>query len=113
MCRIAPNFERLISLHTTFTPQHMGTMFGAPGGDYCYGLLHPDRIGINPPGPTGYVDQPIGVDGLYLGSAECYGGPGITFIPGLQRCAAGTRGRERSEKTEADVRSEKTEADVS
>ena len=80
--RIAPNFERLITRHTTFTPRHMGTMFGAPGGDYCYGLLHPDQIGINRPGPTGFVDQPIGVDGLYLASAGCYGGPGITFIPG-------------------------------
>ncbi|HZQ33616.1 MAG TPA: NAD(P)/FAD-dependent oxidoreductase [Mycobacterium sp.] len=82
ICRIAPNFERLITLHTTFTPRHMGTMFGAPGGDYCYGLLHPDQIGINRPGPTGFVDQPIGIGGLYLGSAGCYGGPGITFIPG-------------------------------
>lgn len=82
LTRIAPNFERLITRHTTFTPRHMGTMFGAPGGDYCYGLLHPDQIGINRPGPTGFVDQPIGVCGLYLASAGCYGGPGITFIPG-------------------------------
>ena len=82
LTRIAPNFERLIARHTTFTPRHMGTMFGAPGGDYCYGLLHPDQIGFNRPGPTGFLDQPIGIDGLYLGSAGCYGGPGITFIPG-------------------------------
>ncbi len=32
-----PNFESLILRHTTFTPKHMGTMFGAPGGDYCHG----------------------------------------------------------------------------
>jgi phytoene dehydrogenase-like protein len=57
-------------------------MFGAPGGDYCHGLIHPDQIGINRPGPKGYVDQPIPIDGLYLGSAGCHGGPGITFIPG-------------------------------
>jgi phytoene dehydrogenase-like protein len=82
VCRIAPNFESLITLHTTFTPKHMGTMFGAPGGDYCYGLLHPDQIGVNRPGPTGYAHQPIGIDGLYLANAGCYGGPGITFIPG-------------------------------
>jgi phytoene dehydrogenase-like protein len=80
--RIAPNFERLITRHTTFTPRHMGTMFGAPGGDYCHGLLHPDQIGVNRPGPKGFVDQPIDIDGLYLASAGCYGGPGITFIPG-------------------------------
>jgi phytoene dehydrogenase-like protein len=82
IARMAPNFERLITKHTTFTPRHMGTMFGAPDGDYCHGLLHPDQIGANRPGPKGYPDQPIGIDGLYLASAGCYGGPGITFIPG-------------------------------
>lgn len=80
--RIAPNFEKLIIRHTTFTPKHMGTMFGAPGGDYCHGLLHSDRIGPNRPGPKGFVDQPLPIEGLYLGSAGCHGGPGITFIPG-------------------------------
>ncbi|KUI32875.1 dehydrogenase [Mycobacterium sp. IS-1742] len=80
--RLAPGFEDLIIRHTTFTPKHMGTMFGAPGGDYCHGLIHPDQIGPNRPGPKGYVDQPIPIDGLYLGSAGCHGGPGITFVPG-------------------------------
>ena len=80
--RLAPNFESLIIRHTTFTPKHMGTMFGAPGGDYCHGLIHPDQMGPNRPGPKGYVDQPIPIDGLYLASAGCHGGPGITFIPG-------------------------------
>ena len=80
--RLAPNFEDLVIRHTTFTPKHMGTMFGAPGGDYCHGLIHPDQMGPNRPGPKGYVDQPIPIEGLYLGSAGCHGGPGITFIPG-------------------------------
>lgn len=80
--RLAPNFEGSIIRHTTFTPRHMATMFGAPGGDYCHGLLHPDQIGPNRPGPRGFVGQPLPVDGLYLGSAGCHGGPGITFIPG-------------------------------
>ncbi len=80
--RLAPNFERSIIRHTTFTPRHMGVMFSAPGGDYCHGLLNPDQIGPNRPGPKGFVGQPIPVDGLYLGSAGCHGGPGITFIPG-------------------------------
>ncbi|MBI3214314.1 MAG: NAD(P)/FAD-dependent oxidoreductase [Mycobacterium sp.] len=80
--RIAPNFESLIIRHTTFTPKHMGTMFGAPGGDYCHGLLHSDQIGPNRPGPKGYVGQPLPLHGLYLGGAGCHGGPGITFIPG-------------------------------
>ena len=80
--RLAPNFQGAITRHTTFTPRHMGTMFGAPGGDYCHGLLNPDKIGPNRPGPRGFIGQPLGVDGLYLGSAGCHGGPGITFIPG-------------------------------
>jgi phytoene dehydrogenase-like protein len=86
--RLAPNFESLIIRHTTFTPKHMGTMFGAPGGDYCHGLIHPDQIGINRPGPKGYVGQPIPIDGLYLASAGCHGGPGITFIPGYNAAQA-------------------------
>lgn len=80
--KLAPDFESLILRHTTFTPKHMGTMFGAPGGDYCHGLIHPEQMGRNRPGPKGYVDQPIPIDGLYLASAGCHGGPGITFIPG-------------------------------
>ena len=86
--RFAPNFESLIAKHTTFTPKHMGTMFGAPGGDYCHGLIHPELLGPYRPGPRGYRDQPHGVGGLYLGSAGCYGGPGITFIPGYNAAQA-------------------------
>jgi phytoene dehydrogenase-like protein len=86
--RFAPNFESLILKHTTFTPKHMGTMFGAPGGDYCHGLIHPDLLGPYRPGPRGYVDQPHDIAGLYLGSAGCYGGPGITFIPGYNAAQA-------------------------
>jgi phytoene dehydrogenase-like protein len=86
--RIAPDFESLILKHTTFTPKHMGTMFGAPGGDYCHGLLHPELLGPYRPGPRGYVDLPHGVEGLYLGSAGCYGGPGISFVPGYNAAQA-------------------------
>jgi phytoene dehydrogenase-like protein len=86
--RLAPNFARLITKHTTFTPRHMGTMFAAPGGDYCHGLIHPEQMGPNRPGPNGYADQPLGIDGLYLGSAGCHGGPGITFIPGYNAAQA-------------------------
>ncbi len=86
--RVAPNFAGSILRHTTFTPKHMGTMFGAPGGDYCHGLIHPEQMGINRPGPKGYVDQPIPLRGLYLASAGCHGGPGITFIPGYNAAKA-------------------------
>ncbi|MDH6198273.1 phytoene dehydrogenase-like protein [Mycobacterium frederiksbergense] len=86
--RLAPDFERRVIRHTTFTPRHMGTMFGAPGGDYCHGLIHPEQMGPNRPGPKGYVDQTIPITGLYLGSAGCHGGPGITFIPGYNAAQA-------------------------
>jgi phytoene dehydrogenase-like protein len=86
--RIAPDFESLILKHTTFTPKHMGTMFGAPGGDYCHGLLHPELLGPYRPGPRGYLDLLHGVEGLYLGSAGCYGGPGISFVPGYNAAKA-------------------------
>jgi phytoene dehydrogenase-like protein len=86
--RLAPNFADLISKHTTFTPRHMSTMFGAPGGDYCHGLIHPEQMGPNRPGPAGYPGQPLGIEGLYLGSAGCHGGPGITFIPGYNAAQA-------------------------
>ncbi len=86
--RIAPNFESLILKHTTFTPKHMDTMFGAPGGDYCHGLIHPEQMGPFRPGPLGWRDMPHGVSGLYLGGAGCYGGPGITFVPGYNAAKA-------------------------
>jgi len=88
IARIAPNFESLILKHTTFTPKHMGTMFGAPSGDWCHGLIHPEQMGEHRPGPLGWNDLPHGVDGLYLGSAGCHGGPGITFIPGYNAAQA-------------------------
>jgi phytoene dehydrogenase-like protein len=86
--RIAPNFESLILKHTTFTPKHMATMFGAPSGDWCHGLIHPEQMGDHRPGPLGWNDLPHRVDGLFLGSAGCHGGPGITFIPGYNAAQA-------------------------
>lgn len=80
--RLAPNFKDIVIRHITFAPYHMSTMFGAPGGDFCHGLLHPDLMGPNRPGPRGFLDLPIPIDGLYLGGAGCHGGPGITFTPG-------------------------------
>ena len=47
-------------------------------------------MGPNRPGPKGFRDLPIGIEGLYLGGAGCHAGPGITFIPGYNagyRCS--------------------------
>ena len=86
--RVAPNFEKLILRHTTFTPRHMDRMFGAPGGDYCNGLIHPEQMGPNRPGPRGYLDQELPVEGVYLGGAGCHGGPAVNFIPGYNAAHA-------------------------
>ncbi|VEG51677.1 FAD dependent oxidoreductase [Mycolicibacterium aurum] len=80
--RYAPNFRDIQIRHITFAPYHMDTMFAAPAGDFCHGLLHPDLMGPNRPGPKGFLDMPVPIAGLYLGGAGCHGGPGITFIPG-------------------------------
>ncbi|WP_205873083.1 phytoene desaturase family protein [Mycobacterium camsae] len=80
--RFAPNFKDIVLRHITFAPYHMSTMFAAPAGDFCHGLLHPDLMGPNRPGPRGFLDFPIPIAGLYLGGAGCHGGPGITFTPG-------------------------------
>lgn len=80
--RYAPNFRDILIRHITFAPYHMQTMSAAPADDFCHGLLHPDLMGPNQPGPKGFLDVPVSIDGLYLGGAGCDGGPGITFIPG-------------------------------
>ena len=90
---IAPDFESRIIRHTTFTPKHMGTMFGAPGGDYCHGLMHADQMGPNRPGPRGFVHDPLPLAGLYLGGCGCHGGPGITFVPGYNAAHAALNDR--------------------
>ena len=82
IARYAPNFRDILIRHITFAPYHMQTMFAAPAGDFCHGLLHPDLMGPNRPGPKGFLDMPVPIEGLYLGGAGCHGGPGITFIPG-------------------------------
>jgi phytoene dehydrogenase-like protein len=96
--RLAPNFRDIIIRHTTFASFHMETMFGCPDGDFCHGLIHPDLMGQFRPGPKGWLDLPIPVDGLYLGGAGCHGGPGVTFIPGYN---AGYEALEEAERLTA------------
>jgi phytoene dehydrogenase-like protein len=82
LTRLAPNFPDILIRHTTFASFHYDSMFGAPGGDFCHGLIHPELMGQFRPGPRGWLDLPIPIDGLYLSGAGCHGGPGVTFIPG-------------------------------
>jgi phytoene dehydrogenase-like protein len=57
--RFAPNFRDIQIRHITFAPYHIETMFAAPSGAFCHGLLHPDLMGPNRPGPKGFLDMPI------------------------------------------------------
>ena len=82
LARLAPNFPDLILHQTTFASLHYETMFGATGGDFCQGLIHPEHLGPFRPGPRGWIDLPLPIAGLYLAGAACHGGPGVTFIPG-------------------------------
>lgn len=82
MSRLAPNFRDIVIRHTTFASFHYDTMFGAPEGDFCHGLIHPELMGQFRPGPRGWLDLPLPVEGLYLSGAGCHGGPGVTFTPG-------------------------------
>ena len=75
------------TVHLTASCDAVG-MVGATACDFCHGLLHPGLTGPNLPGPKGFRDMPIGIDGLYLGGTDCRGGPGITFI---QRRLSGAR----------------------
>jgi len=78
----APNFPDLIERQFNYPAYTYERMFSCTGGDFCHGLLQPEFMGPFRPGPRGWPDDPIPVDGLYLCGAGCHGGPGVTFIPG-------------------------------
>ena len=79
---MAPNFRDVIDRQLTYASYTFDMMFGCTDGDFCHGLIHPELMGPFRPGPRGWLDVPIPIDGLYLSSAACHGGPGVTFIPG-------------------------------
>ena len=79
---VAPNFPELIDRQLNYPAHTYELMFGCTGGDFCHGLLQPEFMGPFRPGPRGWPDNPVPVEGLYLCGAGCHGGPGVTFIPG-------------------------------
>jgi phytoene dehydrogenase-like protein len=79
---VAPNFRDIIHRQLNYPAYAYELMFGCTGGDFTHGLLQPEFMGPFRPGPRGWPDLPIPLDGLYLCGAGCHGGPGITFIPG-------------------------------
>ncbi len=80
--RYAPNFPDLIERQLNYPSYTYELMFGCTGGDFTHGLLQPEFMGPFRPGPRGWSDEPVPVDGLFLCGAGCHGGPGVTFIPG-------------------------------
>jgi phytoene dehydrogenase-like protein len=79
---LAPNFPDLIERQFNYPAYTYELMFGCTGGDFTHGLLQPEFMGPFRPGPRGWPDAPIPIEGLYLCGAGCHGGPGVTFIPG-------------------------------
>jgi phytoene dehydrogenase-like protein len=82
LTKLAPNFPDLIDRQLNYPAYTYELMFGCTGGDFCHGLLQPEFMGPFRPGPRGWADCPVPVEGLYLCGAGCHGGPGVTFIPG-------------------------------
>jgi phytoene dehydrogenase-like protein len=79
---MAPNFPELVERQFNYPAYTYELMFGCTGGDFTHGLLQPEFMGPFRPGPRGWPDNPIPIEGLYLCGAGCHGGPGVTFIPG-------------------------------
>jgi phytoene dehydrogenase-like protein len=79
---VAPNFPGLVERQFNYPAHTYELMFGCTGGDFTHGLLEPAFMGPFRPGPRGWADNPIPIEGLYLCGAGCHGGPGVTFIPG-------------------------------
>jgi phytoene dehydrogenase-like protein len=82
IAQMAPNFPDIVERRVVYPSYTYELMFGATGGDFCHGLLHPDLMGPFRPGPRGWIDEAIPIDGLFLSGSGCHGGPGVTFIPG-------------------------------
>jgi phytoene dehydrogenase-like protein len=78
----APGFPDLIERQFNYPAYTYELMFGCTGGDFTHGLLQPEFMGPFRPGPRGWEDNPVPLEGLYLCGAGCHGGPGVTFIPG-------------------------------
>jgi phytoene dehydrogenase-like protein len=98
---MAPNFPDIIDRQLTYASYAFELMFGAPDGDFCQGLIHPDLMGPFRPGPQGWPDQPLPYENLFLCGAACHGGPGVTFIPGYNAGYAASEALDRAGTTVA------------
>ena len=77
----APNFPDLIERQLNYPAYTYELMFGCAGGDFTHGLLQPEFMGPFRPGPTGWPDNPVPVEGLYLCGAGATGVPASPSFP--------------------------------
>jgi phytoene dehydrogenase-like protein len=81
IARYAPNFRASIMDKVVLTQHYFESTYGATGGDFASGLIHPGQMWNNRPVPGwGGYTTPIG--GLYMCGSACHPGPGITCVPG-------------------------------
>jgi phytoene dehydrogenase-like protein len=85
-----------------FTQQYFEKTFNATEGDFSLGLLHPNQMFGDRPVPGWDGGQETPLDNLYMASAACHPGPGVTCLPGLNgaRVVLEKLGGARSEAAE-------------
>ena len=63
-------------------------MFGCTGGDFTHGLLQPEFMGPFRPGPRGWPDAPVPIEGLYLCGAATHPGGSVIGLNGRNAAMA-------------------------
>ncbi len=81
IAKYAPNFRESIMDKVVLTNQYFEKTFGATGGDFAMGLLHPGQMWDKRPVP-GWAGYRTPIENLYMCGSACHPGPGITCVPG-------------------------------
>jgi phytoene dehydrogenase-like protein len=79
--KYAPNFREAIIDKAVLTPLWYEQVFGATGGDFNHGVLHPDQM-LNFRPVIGWSGYKTPVGNLYLCGSGCHPGAGVTSVPG-------------------------------
>jgi len=79
--KYAPNFREAIVDKAVLTPLWYEQVFGATGGDFNHGVLHPDQM-LNFRPVIGWSGYKTPVGNLYLCGSGCHPGAGVTSVPG-------------------------------
>ncbi len=79
--RFAPNFRDAIIDKVVLTQEYFKKTFGATGGDFALGLLHPSQMWDKRPVP-GSSNYRTPIENLVMCGAACHPGPGVSCRPG-------------------------------